>query len=92
MWKGDEMFRAMFFSVGMYVVLCGATLLVVDELVLNLKSESRSLANTRFFTTVNANRQRVVDPPDWAAYCLMSLGSVTVLYAVALPRKKSHSD
>jgi hypothetical protein len=90
MWKGDEMLRAMFFSTGMFVVLCGASLLLVDQLVLNLKSEKPSLTDTRFFSTVNANRQRVIDPPDWAAYCLMSLGSVTVLYAVALPRKKSH--
>ncbi|HUG90739.1 MAG TPA: hypothetical protein VML55_07900 [Planctomycetaceae bacterium] len=30
----------------------------------------------------------VVDPPDWAAFSLLSIGSVTMLYAVALPRKK----
>jgi hypothetical protein len=29
-----------------------------------------------------------VDPPDWAAFSLMSIGTVTMLYAVALPRKK----
>ena len=86
------MLRAVFFSMGTFVLLCGASLLLVDELVLNLKDESRSLAGTRFFTTTNSNRQRVVDPPDWAAYCLMSVGSVTVLYAVALPRRKPSGD
>jgi hypothetical protein len=29
-----------------------------------------------------------VDPPDWAAFTLMSVGTVTMLYSVALPRKK----
>ena len=35
---------------------------------------------------VSAGKQ--VDPPDWAAFSLMSVGTVTMLYAVALPRKK----
>jgi len=40
------------------------------------------------FMSVNGNRQKVVDPPDWAAFSLMSIGSVTILYAIALPRKE----
>lgn len=32
-------------------------------------------------------RPRVINPPDWAAFSLMSIGAVTMLYAVALPRK-----
>ena len=31
---------------------------------------------------------KMVDPPDWAAFSLISVGTVTMLYAVALPRKK----
>jgi hypothetical protein len=31
---------------------------------------------------------KMVDPPDWAAFSLLSVGTVTMLYAVALPRKK----
>jgi hypothetical protein len=31
---------------------------------------------------------KLFNPPDWAAFSLMSVGSVTMLYAVALPRKK----
>ncbi|MBW3538697.1 MAG: hypothetical protein KY476_00355 [Planctomycetes bacterium] len=32
---------------------------------------------------------KIVDPPDWAAFSLMSLGTVTMLYAIALPKKQS---
>lgn len=36
--------------------------------------------------------QKLVDPPDWAAFSLMSVGAVTMLYAFALPRKGKKAD
>ena len=33
-------------------------------------------------------RPRVIDPPDWAAFSLLSVGAVTMLYAIALPKKQ----
>ena len=32
-------------------------------------------------------RKQVIDPPEWAAFSLMSIGTVTMLYSVALPKK-----
>ena len=40
------------------------------------------------FGAVAASRKKVVDPPDWAAFSLMAVGTVTMLYSVALPKKK----
>ena len=28
----------------------------------------------------------VIDPPEWAAFTLLSIGSVTMLYSVAIPK------
>lgn len=34
-------------------------------------------------------RKKVLNPPDWAAFSLMSIGCVTMLYAAALPKKRA---
>ena len=39
----------------------------------------------------SSRNQRVIDPPEWAAFSLLSVGAVTMLYAVALPKKQSRS-
>jgi hypothetical protein len=82
------MIRSIFLSVGLFVTLWGVSLLFVDKVVLNSKEEGGRDRDFRgLFTSVNADRQKVFDPPDWCAFSLMSVGSVTMLYAVALPRK-----
>ncbi|HEX6983981.1 MAG TPA: hypothetical protein VF170_01335, partial [Planctomycetaceae bacterium] len=36
-------------------------------------------------TEAASEGREVIDPPDWAAFALLSVGGVTVLYALALP-------
>ena len=83
------MLRSVFFSTGLFVALWGVTFLMVDKLVLNVKDDASQKSNFRgLFTSSSPERNRVFDPPDWAAFSLMSVGTVTMLYAVALPKKK----
>ena len=35
---------------------------------------------------VSTPRKPIIDPPDWGAFTLLSIGSVSMLYAVALPK------
>ena len=87
------MMRSSFFSIGLFVVLWGVSFLFVDKLILkNTGDESPNLGLRRMFTSNNARREKVFDPPDWAAFSLMSVGAVTMLYAVALPKKKPEGD
>ena len=87
------MLRGTFFSIGMFITLWGVSLLFVDKLVLNMPDEVA--ARTPGFrgmyqgNTQNPQppKQRVIDPPEWAAFSLLSVGAVTMLYAVALPKK-----
>ena len=86
------MVRSIFFSLGLFVALWGGSLLLVDKLVLNAESDPQSPAGFRgLFGGVSQSKKKVIDPPDWAAFSLMSLGTVTMLYAVALPKKKAES-
>jgi hypothetical protein len=82
------MVRAVFFAVGLFITLWGAGLLVVDKFVLNLKVDALPQSGFRgLFSGITPERKKVIDPPDWAAFSLMSIGTVTMLYAVALPKK-----
>ena len=82
------MMRATFFSIGLFIALWGGAFLIIDKLVL-ASDEAPVQAGFRglFGGTAAAAKKKVLDPPDWAAFSLMSVGTVTMLYAVALPKK-----
>jgi hypothetical protein len=85
------MLRASAFATGLFIAMWGATFLVVDKLVLFNPPEERAETGIRAMLAKEqvADEDRpVVDPADWAAFTLMSIGSVTMLYAVALPKRK----
>ena len=84
--------RATFFSIGLFIGLWGISLLFVDRIVLIARDEVKPERQQGFrgMFTANASReqQKILDPPDWAAFSLMSVGTVTMLYSIALPKKK----
>jgi len=98
------MLRATFFAAGMFVALWGTAFLFVDQIVLNVpedyaqqqyQQQQYQQQNQGFRGLFASNTQpqygprgRVLSPPDWAAFSLMSIGSVTMLYAAALPKKR----
>ncbi|MFN0197843.1 MAG: hypothetical protein ACKVT0_13950 [Planctomycetaceae bacterium] len=84
------MLRATFFACGLFVFLVGVQFLAVDKMILHGKDDKtpRDSQFRGLFTTVTPQGQRVFDPQDWSAFALMSVGSVTMLYAAALPRRK----
>lgn len=83
------MVRSIFFSLGLFITLWGGSFLLIDKLVLNTDSGSPGQGTFRgLFGGAATARKMVVDPPDWAAFSLMSIGTVTMLYAVALPKKQ----
>ncbi len=84
------MIRSFFFACGIFVAMWGATFLMVDQMVFSWKVEpiiQRDPDFRGFYVTLNENRQRVFNPPQWIAFSLMSIGTVTMLYSMALPKK-----
>ena len=83
------MLRAFFFAGGLFIATWGITFMMVDQMVFTWKEPPQRDPEFRgFFTTLNEKRQRVLNPPQWAAFCLMSIGTVTMLYSVALPKPR----
>jgi hypothetical protein len=85
------MLRGTFFSIGMFITLWGVSLLFIDKLVLNMPDDA-AVRNPNFRGMYQGNqqaqKQKVIDPPEWAAFSLLSVGAVTMLYAIALPKKQ----
>jgi len=84
--------RASFFATGQFVLFAGISLLMFDKLVLFKSDAPERKEGLRGMLakpqTVAEEKREVIDPPDWAAFSLMSVGSVTMLYAIALPKKR----
>jgi hypothetical protein len=79
------MLRAMFFATGTFAALCGAVLFRVDRVVL-----TRSADDVRIVDVIGRSlpdSRCEIDPPEWLAYTLVSTGVLTMLYALALPKK-----
>lgn len=84
------MLRSTFFAVGLFVALTGGSFLMVDKIIFKPEAEETRYPGMRAMMGMMPFREaqkREFDPPDWAAFSLISVGSVTMLYAVALPKK-----
>jgi hypothetical protein len=85
------MLRGTFFSIGMFIALWGASLFFIDKVVLKVADDAAHRPpGFRGMYAGNQQQQngRVLQPPDWVSFSLLSVGAVTMLYAVALPRKQ----
>jgi len=89
--------RNQFFMFGILVVLVGLQLRLVDRYVLNEKATKfiadrangsigtgKSLMS--FASSGAVAPRRVVRPPEWSGWCLISIGSVLILHSLALRR------
>jgi len=90
-----ELNRNQYFFVGVVIVLMGIQFRVVREFVLT-EDATRFLAERMHSTgsegalALSANLgtgpQKVLHPPEWLGWCLISIGSVLILHSLAMPR------
>jgi len=80
------MIRASFLTVGLYLALCGAGLLVVDEVRLTKRVSQMDSQVADYVTTMHSDGQRRFHPPEWMPFTFIGVGGVTMMYAVALPK------
>ena len=79
------MWRATFFAIGMFAILTGLLLFQVDQIVLLRTPAGDGLGDR--LAAWRGSTSATVDPPDWLPYSLASTGAVTLLYAIALPKR-----
>jgi hypothetical protein len=75
------MWRALFIALGFSAVVLGLECLVVEKAVL-AKPQPAPGAPVKA-----AAARRDFIPPEWAPWSLMSVGAVTMLYSVTIPKR-----
>jgi len=88
------MIRSAFLALGLFLGMCGGTLMYADKVV--LIDDGEKLEHDPNVRGMLSNQQiekdvrRVIDPPEWAAFTLLAVGGVTILYSLALPSRHYH--
>jgi hypothetical protein len=89
--------RHQFFFIGLLVLLIGVQVRYVGSYVLNPQATkflaertgNSSSASNSFFTATSgtfAAPRKVLQPPEWLSWCLMSVGAVLCLHSLAMPK------
>lgn len=73
------MWRSLFLALGITCVILGVEALAVEKAVLNVKNPPAQEGQ--------AASQRVISPPEWAPWSLMSAGTVVMLYSFTIPNR-----
>ncbi len=86
--------RNQFFFIGLLVLLIGVQVRYVSAYVLNPEAtqfvaERTGQAPAGFFSLTEgtpAAPRKVLQPPEWLSWCLISVGAVLCLHSLAMPR------
>ena len=88
-----EFNRNQFFMVGIFLLLLGIQFRMVDSATLNEKTTrflaARASATTSAaasFLPTSTVPKKVVRPPQWLGWSLMSVGAVCILHSLAMKR------
>ncbi len=89
--------RNQFFFIGLVILLLGLQVRYVSAYVLNPEATKflaertgqSSPATGAFFTAMAgtpAAPRKVLQPPEWLSWCLISVGAVLCLHSLAMPK------
>jgi hypothetical protein len=89
--------RHQFFFIGLFVLFIGLQFRYVSSFVLNPETtriladysgQATATSSSLFAATTGmaAAPRKVLQPPDWLSWCLISVGAVLCLHSLAMPR------
>lgn len=87
------MWRSFFMAGGVALCILGAECMVVDRFVLaDSVTKSAPYMTTEEYTAWDADlpttaKRRVLVPPEWAPWGLLSAGVMVVLYSTSFPKR-----
>jgi hypothetical protein len=86
-----ELNRNQFFTIGLVLLFLGIQFRMLDSFTLNEKAThfvaTRVQGSGATASAVRGSSGRhVVRPPQWLGYAMLSIGSVLVLHAMAMPK------
>jgi hypothetical protein len=91
-----ELNRNQYFFMGLVVLLIGVQLRMVSSYTLTHeatkflaeRSQGAGAEATMFALSsdLGAGPQKVIHPPEWLGWCMMSIGSVLILHSLAMKK------
>lgn len=78
------MWRAFFMGIGVFACIFGAECLVTDRFIMAAEARPGTVQNVFVMSTGPKKREFV--PPEWAPWTFLSLGTVSILYSLTLPK------
>jgi hypothetical protein len=85
--------RNQFFFIGLVVLLVGIQVRYVSAYVLSPEATQflaertgQAPAGGSMFAGIMSGPQKVLQPPEWLSWCLISVGAVLCLHSLAMPR------
>ena len=80
------MWRAMFLSIGIFLILFGIQCLGIQQFTFKSREEPPP-ANSIFESAPTVGPQKKFNPPAWAPWSLMAGGAVVCLYSFTIPKR-----
>ena len=87
-----EFNRNQFFMIGVFLLLIGIQFRLLDSVTLNEKTTrflaSRSSVTTSSLASImpTSTVRKVIHPPQWLGWALMSVGGVCILHSLAMKK------
>lgn len=81
------MWRALFLAIGFFLMIVGMECLGVESARLRLHDKPPPSNSLFEDTSQEKGELRVLRPPPWAPWSLMSCGAVVCIYSFTLPKK-----
>ncbi|MCA9231474.1 MAG: hypothetical protein KDA57_12540 [Planctomycetales bacterium] len=89
-----ELNRNQYFFLGIVILLLGLQFRMVNEYVLTdeatqflaerTRSSGSQSAMVSFASSLGETSHKVIRPPDWLGWCMISVGSVLILHSLAM--------
>lgn len=94
-----ELNRNQYFFIGLVILLLGVQLRMVSSYTLTheatkflaqrTQSSAADAAAFNLATDMGSLPKKVINPPEWLGWCLMSVGSVLILHSLAMKKPGS---
>ncbi|HEY2881795.1 MAG TPA: hypothetical protein VGJ15_05165 [Pirellulales bacterium] len=87
-----ELNRNQFFMAGIFVMLLGIQFHILDSATLNEKTTAFLAAHAGAATNMTASifpssvTKKVIHPPQWLGWSLISIGAVCILHSLAMKK------
>jgi hypothetical protein len=89
-----ELNRNQFFMAGLVLLFLGIQFRLIDSFTLNEKAtrflasrmQEKTATPATFLAQATPLPGKVLQPPQWVGYALLSVGSVLILHSLAMPK------